>query len=462
MSESETPPITEEPRHTFGWWMLGLLLAVMLVNSLVTSLSPKNAAANPPINANEELLKQVVSQLRLISYSPTGDETSTKDLRTKTLEELKEPISDLVPASKTDPAAARMYAAMRTEAGESVPQESLAPLRNSKSPSDQVLARIYGVPKLSPAEAKAMVAMLPDEPFVYQLAKVHALEKSGDKEARDRIFTGRRAIGMVVAGIFAIMVLIGSAIAWSLYMRARRDNKIGESSGYPMGSITLADADRLALRAAQIVGLFLVYLVLAALLRLGAAGTIASGIAIIVTLPILAQVPVYGKRITLQTAGISARNLFQHILWGIGGFLVELPIALFMAALGAALFSFLPAPTHPAAQELAQAKDLWSKLPIILFATITAPIWEEFVFRGLLFPALGRVFGRVVAAAVATGFIFAMIHPQGIALWFGLATVGTMGCALTYHTRSLIPTMVMHMLHNTATVALLLLMTAPV
>jgi membrane protease YdiL (CAAX protease family) len=153
------------------------------------------------------------------------------------------------------------------------------------------------------------------------------------------------------------------------------------------------------------------------------------------------------------------RDLGRHIAWGIGGFFVELPITMIMAAVGLLIFSALPQPSHPATEEILKAKNLASVVPILFFGSVTAPIWEEFVFRGLIFPALFRVIGRVATAAVITGFIFAMIHPQGIVLWMALATVGTVGCALTYQTRSLIPTVVMHMLHNsTIFIAVLLAM----
>ena len=74
------------------------------------------------------------------------------------------------------------------------------------------------------------------------------------------------------------------------------------------------------------------------------------------------------------------------------------------------------------------------------------------MFRGLLFPAISRVAPnasrRVLFGAIASSLLFASIHPQGIALWFALGTVGVASCILVQYSRSLVPSIVMHAAHN--------------
>jgi membrane protease YdiL (CAAX protease family) len=52
-------------------------------------------------------------------------------------------------------------------------------------------------------------------------------------------------------------------------------------------------------------------------------------------------------------------------------------------------------------------------------------------------------------AIILSSLAFAMIHPQGGALWPVLAWIGGMAAYLTYRRQSLIPAIVMHACHNT-------------
>ena len=136
--------------------------------------------------------------------------------------------------------------------------------------------------------------------------------------------------------------------------------------------------------------------------------------------------------------------------WGLGGVFANLPALLIIGGLGAALFRFLPEPSHPAVDQLIQSRDPMTIARIFVAAVIFAPILEEVIFRGLLMPAIARVTGSVGWGVALSSFLFAAIHPQGIAAWLGLATVGAMCALITVQTRSLIPAMVLHALHNGA------------
>jgi membrane protease YdiL (CAAX protease family) len=84
----------------------------------------------------------------------------------------------------------------------------------------------------------------------------------------------------------------------------------------------------------------------------------------------------------------------------------------------------------------------WWALPLALVA---APLFEEFIFRGLIFGGLRRSFG-LWPAALASAAIFAILHPA-----ISLLPVFIMGmaAALVYdRTRSLLAPMLTHVGYN--------------
>lgn len=80
---------------------------------------------------------------------------------------------------------------------------------------------------------------------------------------------------------------------------------------------------------------------------------------------------------------------------------------------------------------------------------VLAPIAEEFLFRGLIFPALRGSVGTVWAA-IGTGVLFGGVHvigsPAGALL--PLALFGAMLCVVYLKTGSLLACMVLHALNN--------------
>jgi membrane protease YdiL (CAAX protease family) len=84
---------------------------------------------------------------------------------------------------------------------------------------------------------------------------------------------------------------------------------------------------------------------------------------------------------------------------------------------------------------------LWT-LPLALIA---APLFEEFIFRGLIFGGLRRSFG-VWPATLASAALFAIMHPA-----FSIIPVFIMGAcaALAYErSRSLLTPMIVHAVYN--------------
>jgi hypothetical protein len=95
--------------------------------------------------------------------------------------------------------------------------------------------------------------------------------------------------------------------------------------------------------------------------------------------------------------------------------------------------------------------DLATMLWLGALAVIAAPIFEEFVFRGLIFGGLRRSLGTA-GAVLASAAIFAIVHPPASVVpvfVLGLCT------ALVYaRTRMLAASMITHALYNAAVIAL--------
>jgi hypothetical protein len=86
---------------------------------------------------------------------------------------------------------------------------------------------------------------------------------------------------------------------------------------------------------------------------------------------------------------------------------------------------------------------------LLALAVLAAPVFEEFIFRGLIFGGLRRTLG-VAASVLASAAIFALVHPPiAVIPVFGLGVVA----ALVYdRTRLLIGPMAAHAVYNAAVV----------
>lgn len=449
MSEPTTPR-----RHYGGWIALVLMLSFLAVSANLTALQRK-PDPDAPYAARETSLKMLIEGQRLAQT--VGGRSSSQEVVRQNQSSLVAAVADLAPDVTKSTYAARLYLAFRTEQGKPIMPEAVETLAKSKVRTNQVLAKIYGSPKLTPQAANELVRLLPDTPFSLKLAKIHARERAGIKDARaDISFTSYLKLMVVVLGAF--LALVAGTLIWIGYLNGRRRDQFAPQ-GAPLENLTLAEADGLAIRAAQILASYFAIGLAVGQLRLGTAGSLVVAVLIVTVIVLLARVPAGGMKLSLAKVGISRENFWTNVGYGVIGFLAEIPLTFALGALGYTLFSRFAPPTHPASELIQQTHDLAKVLPIIFFGSLIAPFWEEFMFRGLLFPALRRVTGSLVAGVVISSLIFGAIHPQGPALLLALASVGGVSCMLSYQTKSLVPSIVLHMLHNTATFIVLLLMT---
>jgi membrane protease YdiL (CAAX protease family) len=179
---------------------------------------------------------------------------------------------------------------------------------------------------------------------------------------------------------------------------------------------------------------------------------------------------------------ICERNPFVEIAAGITCYIINLPLVLLGLGItfallllqgiggapaeggGAPDFTPQPLPSHPIVQILADA-DVIGVLQIFLLASVFAPLVEEIMFRGVLHRHCRELTGRwwpffsALASTAIVSFIFAAVHPQGLAVIPPLMFMAY-GFSLAREWRgSLLPSMFAHGLSNglVLTVAMLAL-----
>jgi membrane protease YdiL (CAAX protease family) len=145
--------------------------------------------------------------------------------------------------------------------------------------------------------------------------------------------------------------------------------------------------------------------------------------------------------------------------WGAGFTLwrsAGLAVALLMVGLG---IVWLTGPTDNALERLIQSSRA-AALATAFAASLTAPIVEEIVFRGVLYSALRRLIGVGGAVAVVL-LIFAVIHvPQYWPSYGVIFTILLLSVVLTLiraRTGQLLPCFVIHFVFNTIQAVLIVL-----
>jgi len=97
---------------------------------------------------------------------------------------------------------------------------------------------------------------------------------------------------------------------------------------------------------------------------------------------------------------------------------------------------------------LAGAKSWWTRVYLGLFAVVIAPVAEEFIFRGVLYPFVKQL-GYPGFAWIGVNFLFALIHMDGAAL----VPLFVLALALTWlyeRTDNLLAPIAAHSLFNVA------------
>lgn len=162
----------------------------------------------------------------------------------------------------------------------------------------------------------------------------------------------------------------------------------------------------------------------------------------------------------LKDLGMGLGTWGKDFLVGILGYLGTLPlffIVLLVLLALASLFSYEP-PPHPLVEVFVQ-EDKKNPLLIgysIFLACVIGPVIEEVFFRGFAYPALKKLWG-VRPSMIVTSAVFAWTHNSSFAFW----PIFVLGMVLSYlyeKRGSLLPSIVMHVTHNSLFILIFFLM----
>ncbi len=150
----------------------------------------------------------------------------------------------------------------------------------------------------------------------------------------------------------------------------------------------------------------------------------------------------------------AGKGILREMAAGILGWLACLPL-LVLGMIAASWIVKLTgvSPEHPITDAFSGSVAV--KISAVLLAVVWAPVSEEMMFRGLLFPGLSAWL-RWVLGTLGGAFIFAVIHPQG---WAGVPAIMALAMAfslLRMWRQSLIAPMTAHALNNGILCVLLL------
>jgi len=159
-------------------------------------------------------------------------------------------------------------------------------------------------------------------------------------------------------------------------------------------------------------------------------------------------------RIEWHHFGFKKERILKNGGLGALSYVAFLPIfflLLLVSVVVCSIFGIEPQP-HVIVRVFQEEKSPFFLLYLILFASLLGPIFEEILFRGFLYPAAKKRWG-MRKALLGTALFFALIHLNAFQFIpvFGLGILLTL---LYEATGSLIPSIVMHALNNTVSVAL--------
>lgn len=163
----------------------------------------------------------------------------------------------------------------------------------------------------------------------------------------------------------------------------------------------------------------------------------------------------YGEK--LVSLGLSLKNFFRNILYGIVGYIAAVPIllgTLLVIVLIINLTGYVPE-KQPVVELFLKEKDATFLIYSSIFASAVGPLIEELFFRGFMYNACKRYIG-ILPAALVTSTVFASLHANVVA--FVPITVLGMTLAYIYEkTGTLVASITVHMTHNMCMLGLVFL-----
>ncbi|MFH0801619.1 MAG: type II CAAX endopeptidase family protein [bacterium] len=148
----------------------------------------------------------------------------------------------------------------------------------------------------------------------------------------------------------------------------------------------------------------------------------------------------------LASLGLQGLRLKAAALAGFGGFLGALPLVTIAAVLSRLLFKGVNFSSNPVIPLIAGRMNFWDQALLFLLVACLAPLFEEILFRGLIYGVLRKTL-KPWPAILLVSFLFSFLHvdPAGLLPIFVL---GVLLAWLYERTGSLLSSVVLHALWN--------------
>ncbi|MGB7440645.1 MAG: type II CAAX endopeptidase family protein [Coleofasciculaceae cyanobacterium] len=143
------------------------------------------------------------------------------------------------------------------------------------------------------------------------------------------------------------------------------------------------------------------------------------------------------------------------IVWGIGGYLVAVPLVILVSLINQQLWQGQGG-SNPILPLALEGQDKIALLIFFVTASLAAPVFEEIIFRGFLLPSLTRYL-PVWGAIAASSLLFAIAH-LSLSEVLPLATLGAVLGVVYTRSRNLLAPMLLHGLWNSGTLLSLFLL----
>jgi len=155
--------------------------------------------------------------------------------------------------------------------------------------------------------------------------------------------------------------------------------------------------------------------------------------------------------------GLRKPDFLRGLRWAMAALVVVLPVVLALNFLSEiAMQKAGWQPKSQEAVELLMDAPLWpTGVYLGVFAVVLAPVAEEFIFRGVLFPFVKQL-GWPRLAWIGVSLLFALIHGS-VAIFIPLFVLALALTWLHEKTGNLLAPIVVHSLFNAANLALLIL-----
>ncbi|MCW5936936.1 MAG: CPBP family intramembrane metalloprotease [Fimbriimonadaceae bacterium] len=452
-------PEREPRRFYWGWALLSILFAAWIGYALTGYFSPGESKEK---DFTQERVAIRLTGVYLAALRKSGQTEAIEKVEEQYGKSLAEIRKNLFEERGAQAGAAEIVLVIDALENRPPDPQALEKLAASKDTDERMFGEAFQ-PGLEKTRAQELSRKL-DADFFERLAGAQALEEGGlvERSSRrfglvDRVSDPETYIPVVAVMLAAPAIVVVGLVVLALGVVFHL-SKAFKPLGTPLGEISALDADRLALRVALALLCFaIVPPMVVAFFPPGTRGSFSTFTGMLVVfgaIVFMLRIPLVGVADPWPKLVGRVRPAWQLVGLGVLGFLANLPIVILLAVGSSQLLKNLPAPSHPVTEILGRG-GAFGTIGLYLLVSLTAPLIEETMFRGMLFPALGR-FMKPVAAGLLTGLLFASVHPQGPILWASLAAVGCMACYLTYMTGSLVPALVMHSVHNAAIVTLAL------